>query len=1184
MIEVLILKIEDPGCFWVILKGCGSLVDNEVEYRKLHAEMNQFYNQSCRDVDEVMPLTLEEGQVCVVFCQELRCWCRAVIKTIMSCMEHCLVECFLVDYAKYIPVKTRDIRVAVEAFMRLPYRARKFRLYRIKPVTLHINFCEDTAEIVPAKIWDGAAIQYFQKLLRETTQIEAKLCAIEDERFDVYLYVTAQDEKVCVNDELVAKNFACYMSTEENTNNPTNKPSKQSPLSLVDFPEKVISPVLALWPVFLQGKAPQNLKTGEHNVYMLISEICILCRLLQFLNPDPLKTDHFENEKQVFQNLAFFNTIYTYLCVLIFNCSLALIIKNNLLWNNFQGPTFTQSYCWPPIARGCDVVVISHHGNDPLLYIPPILTFLQLRGCYKSLPSGNGPTTLIVCPGWKKAQLIFELLKKYGRCSRPLHPLLLLVGLNNEEVKNIKLQQGCEVIVTTPYSLLRLLEHHSLLLLRLCHLVLDEVEVLLSEASKQVFMILEYYRKTIPVAGRESVPRQVVVVGTRWNKHIEHVTREFMNDPYIVITSMEEASVYGNVQQVVHLSLNCDKISVLLRILDYTPSNAQKTLLFTNSVDETEMVYRVMESSAIYCLKIHKEIEYRFKYVEEQWRKKFSPGTHVVLVLTDDCMKYLGITDATCVVHFSFPSSPSVFGIRLQSMSDNFRSGIEKAKSILLLTERNGCHAAGVLHYLEHTDAKIPPELRDFTAGVLKAKEDMKLARPLCHYLKALGVCKNMRICPDRHQVNLQIDFPPKSSDQITSAVGYVTILPLHIVDATNYFGRIVDKKEDQYAILAVEMDKYFKKASNKVSVEMVKKLSLYGLHEEKVFHRVQVLEVFPKEENGFFYNVTIKYIDEGRTGQVQGHQLFPLPAELQSLPPQAVEFIVCRVKPIDNETEWNPKITRYINQKIKGKLHEARVVLTLGNTVWVDPMVQVTRLPDLKISVNEYNIRSEILSMGMGTDNPEHIKQLQKLCESAKMLPPEKKTLQTSQLSIKNDRGGEGRTWVGVPPSNGPCCHCSTSWKDCGAVLSMAFRIVVVFFPEIKWFQKEDTVTMKIKIRNVTDCKCEFLRNRVTFSAFSEDKFYLVDTELYENILTEKSVCEIKNEEPVIILAKEKKESWLKLLKHKNPNVSFDFEHWEDCGNESPFPVGAEKLHHPATLAMEEMEESSDSETESGD
>lgn len=43
-----------------------------------------------------------------------------------------------------------------------------------------------------------------------------------------------------------------------------------------------------------------------------------------------------------------------------------------------------------------------------------------------------------------------------------------------------------DVIVTTPQSLLRLLTDQSLLFLRLCHLVLDEVEVLFSEANEQV--------------------------------------------------------------------------------------------------------------------------------------------------------------------------------------------------------------------------------------------------------------------------------------------------------------------------------------------------------------------------------------------------------------------------------------------------------------------------------------------------------------------------------------------------------------------------------------------------------------------------------------------------------------------------------------------------------------------------
>lgn len=38
-------------------------------------------------------------------------------------------------------------------------------------------------------------------------------------------------------------------------------------------------------------------------------------------------------------------------------------------------------------------------------------------------------------------------------------------------------------------------------------------------------------------------------------------------------------------------------------------------------------------------------------------------------------------------------------------------------------------------------------------------------------------------------------------------------------------------------------------------------------------------------------------------------------------------------------------------------------------------------------MSVNEYNVRSEILSTGLGTDNPEHITQLQKLCRHMKVL-----------------------------------------------------------------------------------------------------------------------------------------------------------------------------------------------------
>ncbi|KFO93067.1 Tudor domain-containing protein 12, partial [Buceros rhinoceros silvestris] len=648
------------------------------------------------------------------------------------------------------------------------------------------------------------------------------------------------------------------------------------------------------------------------------------------------------------------------------------------------GPNFAES-CWLPVAQGCDILSISYQGNDPSLYVLPVLTFLQSGSCYKALPNKNGPLALILCPGWKKAQLVFEVLQTYRKYSRPLHPMLIILGQKKEEARSVKIQ-GCEVIVTTPYSLLRLFEHNSLLFHRLCHLVLDEIEVLFSDAAEQVFTILDCYKKAIIPEKLECSPHQIIAVGTRWNKHIAQLIKEFMKDPYVVITAMEEASIYGNVQQIVQPCTNSERTAVLLKILDFTHNNLQKVLVFTNSENETEMVHKALKSKSIFCLKIHRESD--FKYILEQWTRKYSWSTPVVLVLTDDCMQSLGITDATCVVHFSFPS-PRIFGQRLHSMSDNFCNLIKnssvgqdytKARSVILLTETSACHALEILRYLQHTEAEIPPELHDLTAKVLEAEEDRKFSRPLCACLKTFGFCKNRAVCPDRHQINLQMDVPQNTPDKIIQTPGFVTILPLHVVNATNYFGRIVDKPKDEYTTLAEEVNEYFKKPSNRIFVKKVEKLAFYGLCEKTLFHRIQVVEISPEvEENGFF-NVEVKYIDEGRTSQVQNYQLLHLPAKFQRLPPQAVEFVVCRVKPIDNEVEWNPKVTDYINYKIRGKTHEAKIVHTLGNTAWVDPMVGIELISELKVSVNEYNVRSEILSTGLGTDNPEHITQLEKL------------------------------------------------------------------------------------------------------------------------------------------------------------------------------------------------------------
>lgn len=65
--------------------------------------------------------------------------------------------------------------------------------------------------------------------------------------------------QVCVNDDLVAKNFACYVSPKENKNlDSLEKPRLN--IKPASFSNK-LNPALTLWPMFLQGQDSQGMES-----------------------------------------------------------------------------------------------------------------------------------------------------------------------------------------------------------------------------------------------------------------------------------------------------------------------------------------------------------------------------------------------------------------------------------------------------------------------------------------------------------------------------------------------------------------------------------------------------------------------------------------------------------------------------------------------------------------------------------------------------------------------------------------------------------------------------------------------------------------------------------------------------------------------------------------------------------
>ncbi|NP_001086019.1 tudor domain containing 12 L homeolog [Xenopus laevis] len=267
MYEVAVLQIQDPSCFWCeILKSNGQDVKEKVEYEQMYDELNCLYAKYYRNVEEIKPACLSVGEFCMIFCEELKSWCRAILNAPACSAEDNLVECFLVDHAIYWPVKKKNIRLPVEACHRLPFRAKKFKLHQIQPVSLCVDICGDKAEFGIAEKWDTAAVEYFKHLLTESVHAEAKVFSVENNVLSVYLYITTTEVTVCVNDELVAKSFACFCSDVKSC-------EKIMPTSLQDVQpyKEVDNPAQMLWPEIYKTKKmpifhagpPINEKTTE---------------------------------------------------------------------------------------------------------------------------------------------------------------------------------------------------------------------------------------------------------------------------------------------------------------------------------------------------------------------------------------------------------------------------------------------------------------------------------------------------------------------------------------------------------------------------------------------------------------------------------------------------------------------------------------------------------------------------------------------------------------------------------------------------------------------------------------------------------------------------------------------------------------------------------------------------------
>ncbi|XP_028264537.1 putative ATP-dependent RNA helicase TDRD12 [Parambassis ranga] len=1289
MLKISILKVEDPSCLWGrVVQGLGSNSHTR-EHNNMLTQMSLFYHDVTKDQSKLKPKSLKEGQVYVVYWSVMKSWCRAVVEAIIVDSVSCQARCLLVDHGEQLIVPSDQIRVAMQDFLQLPFWVRKFHLARIKPITLRVPVYEEKAKLIPSSHWDGSATLYLHNLLQASTRTEAVLLESESVSTSIELYLTINNIKICVNDDLVAKKFAYYSrqtagcgSLDEVDRIPamltssilTPTVSVSNTLSAQTQPPPVTSQALNEAGDCQTSASPQSQQPGldimdtsnpaatesdssedtDASLAAALTKNLNLFRFLKFLNPEstyqqsasrfsqteepndcqpkgmtatfnacaeqelflewlnpvplnprPLNPELDTADSEVLLTDPRRSGILVHSAVPVKPCnSLADAPITEALHQVLQRKQYTtlspaDCYSWPALTQGCNTVIISQNADQPLNYLTPLLTHILLNSIHVSHTASSGPIVVLLCSGWEKVQVVYDFLEE-SKIIHILHPVVVLLGIGKDESKSVKIPKNCHVILTTPFSLVRLLSCQCFSFLRIYHLVLDEADQLFTLAQEQMETILQHFQKVTSSEKKASCPQQLVAVAKRWIGHMDSLLANHMPCPYIVITVPEEAALYGNVQQVILMTLESNKISVLLGALDFNPDVGQKTLIVTNSIQEVEDVYKAVKNKSAFCLKTHEGITHEFDFVIQQWRRNISSGTQVILVTTNECVKALGIRDATCVVHYGFPSSPNLFGRRLFCMAENFRNLSEQdqteskppaIRSVLLISEKNTRHVIGVLRYLGRTSSLLPPELLSFAKGVHVAREDLKTNRHLCSYLKSFGVCRDSSVCPDRHRINSQLDL----SD--LPASGVIEVVPLFIKTASVFYGRIIRKEDEGFDTMASEMASFYA-VRKPVATELVEG-HLYAVEQDEVFHRVKILSV-PDRGDSLFFSVFVQFIDVGKEEEVKSYQILQLPEQFRTLSGQAVEIIVCRVKPLDAETNWHPKVTRAISQKIRNQQHRARAVFSLGNTVFVDPMVRVTKVPGMKTLINEYNVQSEILSTGMGVKNPEHLDLLRALHQEGLSGSSEKVAhmsepgdgVSSLEVRIKLEEealaevfrvagarklatldvaacvpedpeellkpvvSSTNQSLVQAPPAlevalKNPVwenkSQTENEQRNTHPADSKPAEQKESYHPHVHWYQTVNCAVARVILVNPESQRCDFFSDRVIYSGRVNGRHYRADLELYQNIVAKQCCWEMKSNQPVLKLVKQQQGHWERLVRSKNIFVSHDMDHLDD-------------------------------------
>jgi ATP-dependent RNA helicase RhlE len=333
-------------------------------------------------------------------------------------------------------------------------------------------------------------------------------------------------------------------------------------------------------------------------------------------------------------------------------------IKENLTNLGFKRPTDIQFKSIPSILKGEDVLAIAQTGTGKTAaFAIPLIDKIHRE---KSSKRDCGIKGLIMAPTRELATQIGEVFTSIAKHTKV--KTFALIGGVEQDAQLRKLQEGIDILITTPGRMFDLIHQGFINLEHIETLVLDEADHMLDLGF---IKDIQYVKKML------TRKHQTLFFSATINPEIKKLAFSQVKSTAIRIQISPDDPVSANVSHAVMFVEMDDKRFFLESFI--RENTASKIIIFVRTRVRAERVAKAMERVSIPSITIHGEKD---QTERSEAMRKFKEGECPILIATDVSARGIDIPGVNYVINYDLPDKAENYVHRVGRTGRGVNKGI----------------------------------------------------------------------------------------------------------------------------------------------------------------------------------------------------------------------------------------------------------------------------------------------------------------------------------------------------------------------------------------------------------------------------------------------------------------------------------------------------------------------------